>query len=156
MNRAKKALTEKQVALLNLLFRKSEPMRVFTVTETQSELSRELGITRQALNIHLRKLKEEGYLRTGRGFIDLTEKALELLGVKKGDAFIAIKVEPQRRLEAYERIKELPVERIHRVTGDIDLIVQLSQAQLDEILNHIANIKGVKETRTYIVIESLK
>ena len=81
-------LTEKQLQLLKLLLSKSTPMQVFTVQETQNELARELGVTRQALNVHLRRLREEGLVRTGRGFIDLTEKALEVIGVKAADVFV--------------------------------------------------------------------
>jgi len=149
-------LTEKQLQLLKLLLSKSVPMQVFTVQETQNELARELGVTRQALNVHLRRLREEGLVRTGRGFIDLTEKALEVIGVKAADVFVLIKVEPRLRSQAYMKIKSLPVEKIYRVTGDIDLIVLVNQAKLDEFLREASKIEGVKETITHVVIESLK
>jgi len=149
-------LTEKQLQLLKLLLNKSIQMRVFTVQETQNELARELGVTRQALNVHLRRLREEGLVRTGRGFIDLTEKALEVIGVKAADVFVLIKVEPRLRSQAYMKIKSLPVEKIYRVTGDIDLIVLVNQAKLDEFLREASKIEGVKETVTHVVIESLK
>lgn len=149
-------LTEKQLQLLKLLLNKSVQMRVFTVQETQNELARELGVTRQALNVHLRRLREEGLVRTGRGFIDLTEKALEVIGVKAADVFVLIKVEPRLRGQAYMKIKSLPVEKIYRVTGDIDLIVLVNQAKLDEFLREASKIEGVRETVTHVVIESLK
>jgi len=149
-------LTEKQLQLLKLLLSKSVPMQVFTVQETQNELARELGVTRQALNVHLRRLREEGLVRTGRGFIDLTEKALEVIGVKAADVFVLIKVEPRLRSQAYMKIRSLPVEKIYRVTGDIDLIVLVNQAKLDEFLREASKIEGVKETITHVVIESLK
>ncbi len=149
-------LTDKQLRLLRLLFEKSTSMRVFTVYETQNNLARELGITRQALNMHLRRLREEGYIRTGRGFIDLTEKALEALDVRTAEVFVMVKVEPSARSRAYPEIAKLPVERVFRVTGDIDLILQVNQAFLDETLRQLSRIPGVKETTTYVVIESLK
>lgn len=156
METHKHSLTEKQLELLSYLFEKSTPLRVFTVNETQQKISDELGISRQALNIHLRKLKEEGLIRTGRGFIDLTEKALEVLGKKPGDAFIVLRIEPHKRIEAYKELKQLPVEKIYRVTGDIDVIIQLSQSVLDDALNQVTRIDGIKETRTYVVIEIVK
>jgi len=156
MSKNKLSLTEKQLELLSYLYERSEPLKVFTVNETQQKISEELGISRQALNIHLRKLKDLGLIRTGRGFIDLTEKALEILGKKSGDAFIALKIEPHKRVEAYNKLKELPVNRVFRVTGDIDVILQLSQSNLDDVLNLISNIEGIRETRTYVVIEVMK
>ncbi len=149
-------LTEKQLQLLKTLFKKSKSLKVFTVYETQNKIAQELGITRQALNIHLRKLREEGYIRTGRGFLDLTDKALRALGIKTADVFVTLKIDPKYRLNAYEKIKKLSVEKIYRITGDIDLMVQLSQAYLDEFLNNLTKIDGIKETTTYVVIESLK
>ena len=149
-------LTEKQLQLLKTLFKKSKSLKVFTVYETQNKIAQELGITRQALNIHLRKLREEGYIRTGRGFLDLTDKALRALGIKTADVFVTLKIDPKYRLNAYEKIKKLSVEKIYRITGDIDLMVQLSQAYLDEFLNNLTKIDGIKETTTYVVIETLK
>jgi len=156
MSHLEEGLTEKQLQLLKILFRKSKSLKVFTVYETQNKIASELGITRQALNIHLRKLREEGYIRTGRGFLDLTEKALRVLGIKTADVFVTIKIDPKYRLSAYEKIKNLPVEKIYRITGDIDLMVQLSQAYLDGFLNNLTKIDGIKETTTYVVIETLK
>lgn len=149
-------LTEKQLQLLKLLLDRSRAIQVFTVEETQNKLAKELGITRQALNVHLRRLREEGYIRTGRGFIDLTEKALELLGIRTADVFVLVKIEPKLRSHAYSKIKALPVEKIYRVTGEIDLIAVVNQAKLDEFLRRISRIDGVKETITHVVIEVLK
>ena len=142
--------------LLKFLFQKSQPMQIFTIRETQSELARELGITRQALNIHLRKLREEGLIRTGRGFIDLTEKALELLGVKTADVFVLIKVEPKARALAYAKIKNLPVEKVYRVTGEVDVIAVVNQSKLDEFLKKVSKIEGIRETTTHVVVETIK
>jgi DNA-binding Lrp family transcriptional regulator len=149
-------LTEKQAELIRYLFKRSKPLRVFTVADTQLKISQDIGISRQALNIHLRKLRELGYIRTGRGFLDLTEKALPIVGKQVGDSFIFVKLDPPKRLQAYEIIKELPVDKVYRVTGEIDLVIQVPQPMLDEVLDRINLIDGVKETKTYVVIETLK
>lgn len=148
-------LTEKQIEILRTLLGESRAVRVFTVEKTQTEIARKLGVTRQALNVHLRKLKELGYVRTGRGFVDLTDKALEALGLMTAEAFVAVRIEPKARNRAYSEIRRLPVEKVYRVTGDIDLMVVVNQAVLDDILKQIARIDGVKETTTYVVIERL-
>jgi DNA-binding Lrp family transcriptional regulator len=122
----------------------------------QSELAEELGITRQALNVHLRRLRDLGYIRTGRGFIDITERGLTLLGVTVNPAFIFIKVTPKSREQAYEKMSTLPAQRIFRVTGDIDAILIVEGDKLDETLKKLAAINGIKETKSYVTIKALK
>ncbi len=151
----KDSLTPRQVKLLKKLYEEGKPIEVHTVEKTQDELANELGITRQALSNHLKALKELGYIRTGRGFIDLTAKALELLGERKGDVFVFVRIEPTKRKHVYESIKKMKIKRIYRVTGDIDLIVEADKSRLDEILEDIASLEGVKETITHVVLEVL-
>lgn len=149
-------LTEKQVELLRFLFNRSKPLKVHAVELSQRKISSELGISRQALNIHLRKLRELKLVRTGRGFIDITDQALSYLGKREGEAFIFLRLDPPKRLQAYSVLRKLPIDRIYRVTGDIDAIIQVSQSVLEEVLNNINALDGVRETRTYVVIETLK
>lgn len=122
MMEEKVSLTTRQIELLRKLYKEGKTIEVHTVEKTQDELAEELGITRQALSNHLKVLKDLGYIRTGRGFIDLTEKALELLGERKGDVFVFVKIEPTKRKQVYDAIKKLKVKRVYRVTGDIELI----------------------------------
>jgi len=148
-------LTPRQFRLLRKLYEEGKTIEVHTVEKTQDELAKELGITRQALSNHLKVLKELGYIRTGRGFIDLTDRALELLGEKRGDVFVFVKIEPTKRRQVYEAIKGLKVKKIYRVTGDVDLIIEADKTRLDEILEGIASLDGVKETNTHLVLEVL-
>jgi len=148
-------LTSRQIELLEKFYKEGKTIEVHTVEKTQDEIASELGITRQALNIQLKALKELGYIRTGRGFIDLTEEALKFLGEKEGDVFILVKIEPVKRREVYESIKKLKVKWACRVTGDVDLIIMGDKVRLDEVLDEVASLDGVKETRAYIVLEAL-
>ncbi|ACS89776.1 Lrp/AsnC ligand binding domain-containing protein [Thermococcus sibiricus] len=147
-------LTSRQMDLLRKLYQEGKTIEVHTVEKTQDEIADELSITRQALSNHLKTLKELGYIRTGRGFIDLTDKALEFLGEKKGDVFIFVRIEPTKRKQVYESIRKLKIKRIHRVTGDIDLIVEADKTRLDEILEEVASLDGVRETITHVVLET--
>lgn len=146
--------TPKQIELLKKFYKEGKAIEVRTVEKTQEEIASELEVTRQALNLHLKAFKELGYIRTGYGFIDLTEKALELLGEKEGGVFILIKVEPTKRRKVYESIKKLKVKRAYRVTGSVDLIIKVDKARLDEVLGELASLDGVMETRTHVVLES--
>jgi len=154
--RTKKLLTGRSLRLLHTLYEKSLPITSYTITLKQSELAEELGITRQALNVHLQRLRKLGYIRTGRGFIDITEKGLNMLGVYTNPAFIFIKVAPKSRSQAYEKIAALPTQRAFRVTGDIDAILIVERDKLDETLKKLASVNGIKETKSYITIQTLK
>lgn len=142
--------------LLRMLYAQGIPMTTYTIRMTQSELAKKLEITRQALNVHLRKLRNEEYIRTGRGFIDITEKGLSVLGISPNPAFVFIKVSPLKRGEAYEEIVKFPVQRIFRVTGDMDAILIVEREKLDEALRKLAFVEGIQDTKSYVAIQTMK
>jgi len=139
-----------------MLYEQGKPVTTYTVLVKQSELARQLEISRQALNVHLRKLRDQGYIRTGRGFIDVTEKGLNLLGVSANPVFVFVKVSPLRREEAYQRITDFPVQRVFRVAGDMDAILIVERERLDKALRNLASVEGIQDTKSYITIQTLK
>ena len=149
-------LTKRSVQLLRTLYQKGKSTTTYTLRVKQDELSAQLGISRQALNVHLRKLKNRGYIRTGRGFVDVTEKGLSALGVSTTPAFILIKVSPVKRIQVYEKIKEIPVSKIFRIAGEVDALITVERENLDKILKKLYEIEGVKDTRSYVTIETIK
>jgi DNA-binding Lrp family transcriptional regulator len=122
----------------------------------QEELAKQLGISRQALNVHLRKLRDLNYVRTGRGFIDVTEQGLSALGLSSTPAFILIKVSPLKRSYAYDKIKQLNVQRAFRIAGDIDALAVVEREKLDEVLRGLSAIDGIQDTKSYVTIETIR
>ncbi len=149
-------LTKRSVQLLRMLYEKGNSTTTYTLHVKQDELSTQLGISRQALNVHLRKLKNRGYIRTGRGFVDVTDKGLSALGVSTTPAFILIKVSPVKRIQVYERIKEIAVTKVFRIAGEVDAIIIVERENLDKILKKLYEIDGVQDTRSYVTIETIK
>jgi len=149
-------LTKRSVQLLRTLYAKGKSTSTYTLRLKQDELSAQLGISRQALNVHLRKLKNRGYIRTGRGFIDVTEKGLNALGVSTTPAFILIKVSPIKRIQVYDKIKEITVTRAFRIAGEVDALIIIERENLDEILKKLYAIDGIQDTRSYVTIETIK
>jgi len=141
---------------LRTLYAKGKSTSTYTLRLKQDELSAQLGISRQALNVHLRKLKNRGYIRTGRGFIDVTEKGLNALGVSTTPAFILIKVSPIKRIQVYDKIKEITVTRAFRIAGEVDALIIIERENLDEILKKLYAIDGIQDTRSYVTIETIK
>jgi DNA-binding Lrp family transcriptional regulator len=149
-------LTKRSVQLLRTLYEKSKATNTYTLSVKQDELSAQLGISRQALNVHLRKLKNRGYIRTGRGFIDVTDKGLRALGVSTIPAFILIKVSPTKRIQVYDKIKEVAVSQAFRIAGDADALIIVERENLDEILKKLYAIDGIQDTKSYVTIETIK
>jgi len=139
-----------------MLYEQGEPATTYTVHVKQSELAKQLGISRQALNVHLRKLRDLRCIRTGRGFIDVTEEGLRALGIFVNPAFVFIKISPLRRDEAYQKMLGFPVQRVFRVAGDMDAVLVVERESLDEALRRLALVEGVQDTKSYITIQTLK
>ena len=150
------ALTRRSMQLLRMLYERGKSTSTYTLRVKQEELAKQLGISRQALNVHLRKLRDLNYIRTGRGFIDVTERGLNVLGISSTPAFVFIKVSPLKRMYAYEKVKELTVQRAFRVAGDVDALLIINREKLDDVLKRLSSIDGIQDTKSYVTIESLK
>jgi DNA-binding Lrp family transcriptional regulator len=149
-------LTKRSTQLLRLLYEKGTSTNAYTLHLKQDELARQLSISRQALNVHLRRLRDLNYIRTGRGFIDVTDEGLNALGMSSTPAFIFIKVSPLKRSYVYDKIKELTVHRAFRIAGDVDALVMTEREKLDEVLKRLSSIDGVQDTKSYIAIETIR
>ncbi|MEM3623361.1 MAG: Lrp/AsnC family transcriptional regulator [Candidatus Bathyarchaeia archaeon] len=150
------ALTRRSVQLLRMLYERGKSTNTYTLHVKQDELAKQLGISRQALNIHLRKLRDLNYIRTGRGFIDVTEKGLDVLGISSNPAFVLLKVSPHKRMYAYEKVKELTLQRAFRIAGDVDALLIVDKGKLDEVLKKLSAIDGIQDTKSYVTIEAIK
>lgn len=149
-------LTRRSTHLLRMLYEQGKSTNTFTLHLKQDELAKQLGISRQALNVHLRKLRDLNYIRTGRGFIDVTEQGLGAVGISSTPAFILIKVSPLKRSYAYQKIKELTVQRAYRIAGDVDVLAMVEREKLDEVLKRLSSIDGIKDTKSYVTIEAIR
>jgi len=152
----KRVLTGRPLRLLYSLYTQGGPLTVYTIKIRQRELAERLGVTRQALNIHLRELRNRGYIRTGRGFIDVTEEGLGLLGGSANVTFIFIRFSSSKREEAYQKMVDLPVRRIYRVAGDMDALLILDRERLQEVLQKLASMDEIQGTKTYIPDQTIK
>jgi DNA-binding Lrp family transcriptional regulator len=149
-------LTKRSTQLLKMLHEKGRPTSTYSLHVKQDDLAKQLSISRQALNVHLRKLRDMGCIRTGRGFIDVTEKGLNALGISSTPAFILVKASPTKRMQVYEKIRELTVQRAFRITGDVDALVIAEREKLDDVLKKLYSVDGIQDTRSYVTIEVLK
>jgi DNA-binding Lrp family transcriptional regulator len=148
-------LTRRSLDLLRLLSEGGVRKTVQVYEANQTDLASKLGISRQALSLQLRKLKERKLIQIGRGFISLTEEGLRAVGCNITPTIVTIRIAPQKRAEAVEKIKTIPAIQIFRVTGQVDVVLILEQQELNHVLTLISSIDGVLETQCFISIETI-
>ena len=151
-----KHLSSRTMQILKTLYDKGNPRSVRIVEIKQDQLAKELGISRQALNAHLKKLREAGYIKTGRGFIEILDEGAKILGASMNPSLILVKVAPKMRSRIYKEILNYPVIKAFRVAGDMDLVILVEEGLLGEMLQKLASIEGVESTKSYITIQVLK
>jgi DNA-binding Lrp family transcriptional regulator len=139
-----------------MLYDKGRPTNTYSLRVKQDELAKELGVSRQALNVHLRKLRDLNCIRTGRGFIDVTEKGLNTLGMSSTPAFVLVKISPVKRIQVYGKIKELALQRAFRIAGDVDALLIVEREKLDDVLKKLYSVEGIQDTKSYVTIEAIR
>ena len=149
-------LTRRSTQLLRMLYDKGRPTNTYSLRVKQDALAKELGVSRQALNVHLRKLRDLSCIRTGRGFIDVTEKGLNTLGMSSTPAFVLVKISPVKRIQVYGKIKELALQRAFRIAGDVDALLIVEREKLDDVLKKLYSVEGIQDTRSYVTIEAIR
>jgi DNA-binding Lrp family transcriptional regulator len=145
--------TPKALQILNLLSRNYVRRTVYTTGIGQAELARRLHITRQALSLHLKRLKESGFIQTSRD-LSITGDGLRAAGHHEEMVIITARVSPQKRSEAIENLKSIPAGDVFRVAGDADIVIITEQDRLDQTLEILSRIEGILETRTLVILPS--
>ncbi len=153
---ATKPLTPKSLGLLKLLLEGANQQNIYVINWRQADLARSLKVSRQALSIHFRKLRQMGLVQVGRGFINITQDGLRAAGHNMNPVVVTVRLSPQKLSEGIKRIKELPANEILRVTGDFDVVMVVEQRRLDHVLAVLSEIDGNLETKSHVSIEVLK
>ncbi len=150
------ALTRKTSQILKLLWENGDRKIVYSFYAKQIDFARKLNVTRQALSVHFKRLRESGFVQVGRGFVNVTEDGLKAIGYNSNPVIVTVRISPQKRLDAFAKIKGLPTVETFRVTGDVDVVLVLEQEKLDEVLGALSGVDGVIETKSFVSIENLR
>ena len=117
-----------------------------------SDLARHLNLSRTTVQQRLKKLEESGTIAGYSVKLGDNTKASQI------QAYINLVVSPSEgpavvtQLERYAQ-----VEALYTVSGKIDFVALLSvdtPTELDEVLDNIAKIKGIKSTETAIILST--
>ncbi|WP_125769011.1 Lrp/AsnC family transcriptional regulator [Companilactobacillus furfuricola] len=113
------------------------------------KLSEALFITAPAVSQRLKKLEENGYIKSYNAHLNL-----EKLGLKI-KAFIQLEVSPDQKPQFYEYIKSIPnIIECDCITGPYSMILQgvfKSTQDLDDLINELHRFGG---TSTQIVFST--
>jgi DNA-binding Lrp family transcriptional regulator len=151
-----RALTRRSLTILRFLVEQGEPYSGYVFRITQNDLAAKLNVTRQALHIHLRKLRETGIIQVGRGFVNVTNEGRKALGVNTNPAIITVRIRPEKLSQAVNAIKGLHALEIFRVAGESDFVLIVEQHALESVLSYLSAIDGILETKSMVSIEKLK
>ncbi len=111
-------------------------------------LARRLKVARSTIQARLERLESTGVIA---GY---TVKLGEAARATRIRATVLLTIEPRAQATVLTRLKAVPaVERIHTTSGRVDLLLQVaaaSTAQLDEVLDQIGEMTGVKSSESLI------
>ncbi len=124
--------------------------------DAQSEIAKQVGLSTAAVNERLRKLEAGGVIRRWTALV-----RPEAVGASI-TAFVEVFIENPRFEGAFlERVGKLDeVQECHHVTGEFSLLLKVrvrDMASLQRLLlEQLAAQEGVRQTRTVIVLSTVK
>ena len=124
--------------------------------QSQAELAKRVGLSAAAVNERLKKLEHSGAIRHYAARVDPV-----LVGAPLA-AFVEVFIEHPRREPAFiERVLALDeVQECHHITGEFSLLLKVRVRDIaslqDLLLNQLNAFEGVRQTRTVMVLSTLK
>ncbi len=122
----------------------------------QAEMAKRVGLSTAAVNERLKKLEHSGAIRRYTALVDAGRVGAPLA------AFVEVFIEHPRHEPAFiERVLALDeVQECHHITGEFSLLLKVrvrDLASLQELLlDQINAFEGVRQTRTVMVLSTLK
>jgi Lrp/AsnC family leucine-responsive transcriptional regulator len=122
----------------------------------QAEIARKVGLSTAAVNERLRKLEASGVIRRWTAIV-----RPEAVGASV-TAFVEVFIEHPRFEPGFlKRVAELnEVLECHHVTGEFSLLLKVRVRDMESLqrllLEHLAACEGVRQTRTVMVLSTVK
>lgn len=122
---------------------------------TQQDLARMVGLSQPAVAERIRKLEERGVLQ---GYTSILDPAAVDLGLL---AFVFVRTEDPVGGDATARAlaRRPEIQEVHHVAGEDCYLVKVRVKDtqgLSSLMKEIGAVKGVRSTRTTVVLESTK
>jgi Lrp/AsnC family leucine-responsive transcriptional regulator len=122
----------------------------------QAEIAKRVGLSTAAVNERLRKLENAGVIRRYVAVVDPQAVGATVT------AFVEVFIEhPQYERDFLERVMDMDeVQECHHITGEFSLLLKVRVADMerlrDLLLHRLNALKGVRQTRTIMVLSTAK
>jgi Lrp/AsnC family leucine-responsive transcriptional regulator len=123
---------------------------------SQAEVARAVGLTAPSVNERIRKLERAGYIRGYAALLDERKLGLDIT------AFVEVFIE-EPKLEAGFIQSVLDLDEVlecHHITGEFSLLLKVRVADMAAfrrlLIEKLNTVRGVRQTRTLIVLSSAK
>jgi DNA-binding Lrp family transcriptional regulator len=114
-------------------------------------LARELGISRPAVHERIKKLEAGGVIQ---GYTVVAGKR----PTNALRAHVLVSLDPKLHDRAIAALRAFrAIRKLHTVSGDFDLLLELSAAtseELDDVLTRVGHVAGVKHTKTSVLLST--
>mgnify|MGYP002513865047 FL=1 len=119
------------------------------------EIARECGISGAAIHQRIKKLEDMGVIQGSRLVVAPKSLGFDVC------AFISIRVSDiTRQQDTVEQLSKIPeIVECHYITGDFDFMLRVvtdNTQSLEHLLNLVKSIPGVQNTRTILILSSVK
>ncbi|MCF4097077.1 Lrp/AsnC family transcriptional regulator [Maritalea mediterranea] len=122
----------------------------FNARAKTSDIAKKLGIARTTVHERIARLERLGYIKA------YTVQLAEDPGRQHVEALVMIEVHQQQGKQIADKLKDFPeVKLCLAINGEYDLHLSVEAPQLediDEIIDEIALIPGVRRTQTSLVL----
>ena len=121
---------------------------------SQAEIGRQVGLSAAAVNERIHRLEREGVIRRFTVLLDDQKLGVEIT------VYVEVFIEsPAHEQEFVALVGKLPeVQECHFVTGDFSCLVKARvpdrKALRELVLDRINSLAGVRQTRSYIVLDT--
>ncbi len=123
---------------------------------SQSLIAKHVGLSTAAVNERLKKLEQAGVIRRFAAQVDARAVGMQVT------AFIEVFIEHPRYEEAFlKRVLETDeVQECHHITGEFSLLLKVRVRDMEGlqrlVLKDMASMEGVRQTRTVMVLSTVK
>ena len=123
---------------------------------TTSEIGKNINMSVSAVSERIKRLESSGVVSQYTAILDREKVGQDV------KAFIMIKIEnPEKYMESVEAMmsRDPHILEAHVVAGDYDYLLKVvarSTQALNQLLNVIKSTKGIRDTNTIIVLDTLK
>jgi DNA-binding MarR family transcriptional regulator len=141
-------LSKRQEEILKFLEKRSKKKVVYAADVSFDEVSKIFNMTRQGMTKHFQTLKKNGFVRVGRGFVDLCEKGKRYTEAHD-TLFYILEVSLEKKSEIIAAIRNLKFRKGEIGEEGNELFLQIDPEYASDFLKYLEAFEGIR--RVFVV-----